>query len=710
MRMTDFSHPISAEAAMAARFKRVLLFLRRRWWIPVGIAVVVMGGQTAWVLTRPESHTGVARMWVGGKVRLQEGSLFSEEWQNFFGTQTELMQSEKIRRRVLQVMKGRPGDMGPVPIRVEVSQPRKTTIFNLTAEAPDAAYLEAYLNAVMDEYLKYRREVRASSSDDTVASLGEQLEKVEREIKADQDQLALIQRTNNITVLQEVSVSAGNQLNKLNLQLADLKLEADLLALVSPEEQLEKEAEAATLSMRRALGESSLSAGAAPLSAASAQKDFFAARQQRDLKRVEEKEMGATLRPEHPTMIRLKEEIARLEALMEIYRKQSTEQLEGARDTLRLKIRAVEDAIRTCEPRVVDANDRLAQYKRSRMNLERLEGMQSRLLQAMHSVDVNKSVDQETVSIMDKAAVFPTPRRLPFKISLAALVGLTLGLGVVLLLEQRDQRILSIEEARANIPARLLGCLPNLAPRKSTAPLRMIRPEDDRTLFVEALRNVRAALWSLWSERGARIIMVTSALPDEGKTTVSANLAAALAFSGANVLLIDGDLRRGTLHKTVGLSATPGLADLMASERSAEDCYQRTDIPRLTFLANGILSDSSGELCGQQQFVQLLHRARERFDYVVVDTSPVLVAADVCAIVNRMDAVLFVLRSRSTTLPMARQAIEQLREHNAPVITTVLNRVEPRSKEYPYHRYTAATPRETPDPGSATPSAAGVTP
>ena len=681
MLMTSSSSPSTAEAAVAARLRRIVLFLRRKWWIPALVMLLAVAGQAAWVLTQPESNTAVSRMWVGGKVRLQESSLFSEEWQNFFGTQTELMQSEKIRRRVLQQMKGRAAEAGQAPIRIEVSQPRKTTIFNLTAVGPDPAYLEAYLNTAMDEYLKYRREVRASSSDDTVASLAEQLEKVEREIKTENDQLADIQRTNNITVLQEMSVSAGNQLIKLNLQLADLKLESELMALVSPEENLEKQAEATHLSARRPLGDAALSSG-------SAQKDYFTARQQRDLKKLEEKELSETLRAEHPTMIRLKEEITRLDALLDIYREQSREQLDITRDTVRLKIRAVDDAIKNWEPRVVDANERLAQYKRSRMNLERVEGMQARLLQAMHSVDVNKSVDQESVSIMDKAVVFPTPRRLPFKLALAAVVGLTLGIGMVLFLEQRDQRLLSLSEARFNVPARLIGYLPEMVSRKARGPLKLLTPDDERHIFVESFRNLRTSLRSLWPARsGPRIVLITSALPDEGKSTVSANLALALAFSGARVLLIDGDLRRGRLHEVLDLKAEPGLNELLGSSRAPEEFLQAAAIPKLFFLPSGSASERAGELFDQSQFDLLLAMARDRFDYVLIDSSPVLAAADSCAIASRMDAVLFVLRARFTALPVARQAIELLQEHHAPLLGTILNRVDQSSEDYPFRHY-----------------------
>src|SRR5262245_14959505 len=91
-----------ADAALALRLRRMVLFLRRKWWIPALLMLLAAAGQFAWVFLQPRSHTAVGRMWVGGKVRLPESSFFSEEWQNFFGTQIELMQSEKIRRRALQ--------------------------------------------------------------------------------------------------------------------------------------------------------------------------------------------------------------------------------------------------------------------------------------------------------------------------------------------------------------------------------------------------------------------------------------------------------------------------------------------------------------------------------------------------------------------------------------------------------------------------------
>jgi capsular exopolysaccharide synthesis family protein len=337
---------------------------------------------------------------------------------------------------------------------------------------------------------------------------------------------------------------------------------------------------------------------------------------------------------------------------------------------------------------VIDSNERLAKYKRTRMNLERVEGRQARLLQAMHNVDVNKSVDQESVTVMDKAFVFPTPRRLPFKTALAAVVGLTLGVGMVLFLEQRDQRVLSVAEARLNLPARLLGCVPEMASRKSRGPLELLTPDDRRHVFVESFRNLRASLRSLWPGRsGPRAVLITSALPDEGKSTVSANLSLALAFSGARVLLIDGDLRRGRLDQVLNLRAGPGLNELLGSSHAPDEFLQAAATPGLYFLPSGSASERAGELFDQRQFDLLLEMGRDRFDYVLIDSLPVLAAADARVVASRMDAILFVLRARFTSLPVARQALELLQEHHASLLGTVLNRVDPALEDYPFRYY-----------------------
>src|SRR5262249_21691174 len=154
--------------------------------------------------------------------------------------------------------------------------------------------------------------------------------------------------------------------------------------------------------------------------------------------------------------------------------------------TLHRKIRAVEGAIKHWEPRVVDANERLAQYQRFKLNLERVQGLRDRLSQAIHNVDVNKSVDQESVTIMDRALVFPTPRRLALRVGMASGVGLFLGIALVLFLERSDRRLWTPREFQLNLQLRLLGCVPEWRKQTTAGELTAVNSKLLPHSFVES--------------------------------------------------------------------------------------------------------------------------------------------------------------------------------------------------------------------------------
>src|SRR5215471_18918973 len=213
--------------ALVGRAQRFLHFLRSRWWIVVGAVALGLLGQWTYNHFWPPPARAVSRMLVGGKIKIPEGGLYAEEWQNFFGTQAELMQGEKIRRRTLDRLQRLKQNHNESPVKIEVNQIRKTTIFVLLATGKDPTYTVNYLNALMDEYLSYRKEVRSLSSDDTLASLTAQFLEQEKELKKQQEGILAFQKTNSLAILREQSSSAN--LTKLSSELGDLTLQRALL-------------------------------------------------------------------------------------------------------------------------------------------------------------------------------------------------------------------------------------------------------------------------------------------------------------------------------------------------------------------------------------------------------------------------------------------------------------------------------------------------
>jgi capsular exopolysaccharide synthesis family protein len=605
-------------------------------------------------------------MLVGGKIKIPEGGLYAEEWQNFFGTQVELMQGEKIRRRTLDRLQRLKQTQGESPVNIEVNQIRKTTIFVLQAAGKDPNYTVNYLNALMDEYLAYRREVRALSSDDTLASLTTQFLEQEKELKRQQEGMLEFQKTNSVTLLQEEGSSAN--LTKLNQELADLKLQSALLKGVI-------EPSTSTNAVEQSQTKISLSGVSGDLKPKKAL----------EMLKFQKQDLAKFYLPEHPKMKRLDEEIARVEKLVSLYDSEDREQLNTAKASIDLKITNVEQAIKEWEGKMVDANRRLAEYTLLKENLDRVQNLYDHLLHLLQNVGLDKNVDQETVVIMDPAVEAPTKTSTVQKV-LAAVIGLILGLGLVGFIATHDDRLTSPKELKAIFPEKLLGQLPALFAAKGQTRIEPLTAQDRRHVFAESFRALRSALLFMGpAQERFRTILVTSAMPSEGKSTVAANLARSLAFGGSRVVLVDGDLRTGTLHETLGLPSEPGLGQLL-SHRNGHGLAIPTGVANLDFIPRGAVADDCGELFVSSQLEELLSQLSTNYEFVLIDSAPVFAAADTLSLAPRVDGTIFVVRGGVTRSSLAREALDRLYQLDVRIEGIVFNGATGSVACYPYLR------------------------
>jgi capsular exopolysaccharide synthesis family protein len=653
----------SAVMPLGAYWSRFLRFLRRKWWIPALSVLAAVAAQIIYLHTQPPSHTAVGRLLVGGKVRIPEGGLYSEEWQNFFGTQIEVMKSDKIRQRVLSRLEALNQNKNTSPIRLEVSQIRRTAIFVLSATGKDPAYTEAYLNALMDDYLAYRKEVRDLSSDETLASLTGQFLQQEAELKREREKLLAFQKTNSVALLQEQTSSVG--LAKLNAQLTDLKLELQFLnASQEPSQTGPVEA--------KSWEESGMFSGKPP--------SDLTTKQWLQMLKFQREEMGKFMRPEHPRMVKLDEEIARAEKLIDVYRGQSREQLAAAKDALEVKIESVEGAIHEWEGRVMDANSRLTEYTGYKANVDRIQDLYDRLLRLLQNVGLDKNVDQETVVVMDRAV--PVPRNLtPVKFALAPIIGLMAGMGILLFLVSHDDRLTSVGELRRRFREKTLGQIPEFSAAKRNGRPELLKPDDERPALAEAYRNIHSSLL-FGSRRGShpKTILVAGAMSEEGKSTVAANLARTIAFTGARVLLIDGDLRTGRLQEMLEISSPAAPPESPVPDSDPERLVAQTSVPNLSFISWKQASGCNGEPFLNSRTEPVLKELSARFDYILIDSPPVFAAADAASLAPKVDGVIFVIRDFFTPARLAREALDQLYQRQADVLGIVYNRANGSSR------------------------------
>ena len=675
-----------ARARFVARFQRYANLLRKQWWVlALGLA---LGLAVQGILSRfaAPSFTSVGRMIVSIKLAIAEGSVYTEELSNFLGTQAALMQSGVVINRAHARVIAQKADTALQLVTLKVSVLPKTTIFVLQATGADAAYTQAFLQGCMEEYVNLKKEMRTQTSDTTFAGLTEEVLRLKKELSKSDLEIAEFQSTNSVVLLQDQGNSAGNYLAALNNRLAALKSEQELLQTLTLDQNLDRQQQlSGTLPVSNDPNDRSVQGAGDHLDS-----DYLRARQQILLLKADQQDLGQYLRPKHPKMIALSEEIARRERLLDIFRQQSAEQLESRKQSLGFQIQNLEKDVKEWDGKVLEISRKTAEYQRLRANGQRIQAPYNRLLATMQTLDVNKEISPESVIIMEQATpAFPDRSALSKRLLLGGLAGIGCAIMLLLFLDRLDDRVNSFTELQELFDESVLGQIPREKPKTVDGEQGLVHPDDPRHAFVEAYRNLRSSLLYM-ADSGERpkTLLITSSVPNEGKSLSSANLAIAMANTGSRVLLVDADLRKGGLHDRFTLPSGPGLSEALAAGLNWAEAVRPTKIPNLSLLPRGAFTQKSGELfinAGAQKF---LAEAAAAHDYVIVDTAPVMAADDVTSLAPHLDGVLFVIRAEYTSARVARAALELLYQRQVRVLGLLFNAVRPSTGDYYYyHKY-----------------------
>jgi succinoglycan biosynthesis transport protein ExoP len=323
------------------------------------------------------------------------------------------------------------------------------------------------------------------------------------------------------------------------------------------------------------------------------------------------------------------------------------------------------------------------------------------LLQRLKEAGVSAGLRSSNIRIVDiarvpTAPISPNVRR---SLVLGFLLALCLALGLAFVVETFDSTIRSIEEVHAVSTLPALGTIPlqlngSVHKRMLTISADAEKPgspalvtyERPKSEAAEAYRALRTSI--LLSSFGGppKVILVTSAMPQEGKTTISANCALVLAQRGSRVLLVDADLRRPGVDKLFGLKSHRGLSSLISGSCSSEDVILRSpEVPNLWVLPAGPIPPQPAELLGSAVMKDEIARWRTEYDHIIIDTPPCLSVTDAVLLSPEADRVILVARSGQTTRPALRRACDLLLQVNAKVMGIVLNALNLNSVEGYYY-------------------------
>jgi capsular exopolysaccharide synthesis family protein len=637
----------------------------------------------------PPEFVASGSMWQPERLRLSAGADFTEEQDTFFGSLTAVLQSQTLRQLALARIEAagtnaiaKDSDGNPIPVQISVYQAPKSTVFNIMGVSANPAFTPLFLNALMNSYLEFKKSARQGASEITLNSLATQLERHEQDMNGDEAVLTQFEQSNNFVVLQQENQVGAAFLARLKTDLADYELQNRLLDAVALEKNSHVQFDGTNVSaplFNAVLGNGAKSPGS---SSQDADQQLAALKFQRDY-------LTNNLRPEHPKMVKLNNEIAQAQNLIDEARKQNQQDIATARQALRIRIDNVQSSINELEAKLAKSSALIAQAEALRGKIARDQSIYDRLMSLSQNVDLTRDIDQQTIAILQPAGdAKRSYAKLQSNVSASAFAGLAIGLGLVLLLAMRDDRFASMVEATEVIGDGIVGQVPEMPKLGMRPHLALMEGNDDQHMYVESYRNLRSALLFFAAE-GVRpkAILITSAVPNEGKSTIASNLACALALGGSSVVLVDGDLRKGHLHDTLGLQLKPGLAELLCGSGDLEGAIQASQTPKLSFIARGSLQRNPGDLFLSGGFDNLLVQLRQRFDYVLIDSSPVFAADDATTLAPKMDGTLLVVRSRYSRGNIVKQALDLLYQRQATILGVVLNRTDATDRSYHYYKY-----------------------
>lgn len=285
------------------------------------------------------------------------------------------------------------------------------------------------------------------------------------------------------------------------------------------------------------------------------------------------------------------------------------------------------------------------------------------------------------------------------KVIIGALVGLLLGIAGAFFLEYLDQSVKSAADVERVLGIPVLGMVPRepgLRPGAGRGVMTVNNLQADDPA-VEAFRALRTNVTFVGADKPVQLIVVTSPGPQEGKSTTATNLAVTMAQNGKRTLLIDGDLRRPQLHRSFSLVAEPGLTDLLIGNVSAREIIRPEAAPGLDLIPSGPPPPNPSELLGSDAMRSLLNELRQSYDYIIMDTPPLLPVTDAAIAATNADATILVVRSGETEEAACLRSLDQLHRVRARVAGAVVNAISPqRDRQYSYYSYRAAPPTRSP--------------
>jgi succinoglycan biosynthesis transport protein ExoP len=554
---------------------------------------------------------------------------------------------------------------------VTVSPVRNSRLVDLKYSSTDPQFAALVANAMARTYIEQSLEYKYLSSREASDWLGRQLTEQRKQVEASEQALQRYRE-------QTDSVSLEDKQNITVQKLADL----NAAVTRAKTERLQKEAlykQVTAIEHDRAALDTFPAVLANPFIQ---QLKGQAADLQRQRASLAEK-----YGEKHPEMIRLRSQIDETDAKIQGEIAKVVQSIRTEYETAQAQENSLVGALEQQKAEAMALSRKGIDYGVLQRDANTNHQMFDALLQRAKETGVSAELKSTNIRIVDAAAV-PTspvsPRKL-LNLVLAVFGGGIFAVGLAFFFEYLDNRVKSPEEIKHYLGLPFLGLVPVLEGKESAEDA--LLHSDVPAPFAEAFRGIRTNVLFSSAEEGGRSVVVTSTGPGEGKTLVATNLSVALAQAGQRVLLVDADMRKPRVHEVFHEPKEPGLSNVLVGNAKASETVRPGSVPNLWLLLSGVAPPNPAELLASRRFKEFLATLEEHFDWVIIDSPPVMAVTDAAVIAHVAQGVIFVVRCEHANKHAASTALEQLESAQAKFLGGVLNGVDVKRNSYYYSHY-----------------------
>ena len=682
----------SLNSVFGLKFYKYRNLIRKQWWIlalTVGVGLAWKG----WYLyNQPDYFESTSEISVPEEVKgIEDKRLFRMEfYEEYVGNTMRTLQSPEVaeaaRKRVDLEMPDVVSNVLITPVNVP-----RTMIFSVSGRGTHPEYTRRYVDAMVGEFIAYRKSMRKGAVHETSGDLQGELDALRKDLTARKGEFQSFIEKNGMAAWKEQATGANAFLSGLKAKQSQLQHDLLRLQNLKPDQLLLSTQPLSLSEGQRSVKSAATGDGTKPDAGFGGNELYSQFLQTSRLlvqKQADLEERSTIWKPKHPKLKSLEREVEGLQRLISVIKKQTADAMASQIEAIKSDLKSLEASIAASTDKLNEASTKDNEYNRLETEVNRLQKQEEQLVADLRKVDAKTGLDSGLPTVKRAATTpIPVPRGTFKHLLLGLLAGVASGGLILFLMGRSDDRLSSSTEIIEHFSEPILGQIPDVSDSRDGRGLPLLDPEDERYTYAEAFRSLRSSLIFMPNQSELKTLIVTSAIPNEGKSTVASNLAVTMAASGARVLLVDADLRRGDIAELFNLQARMGLTNILRGEARWKDAVHSTKYPSLSIITRGPVTNQSGELLLRPAMLSILDEFKEAYDLTIFNTAPILATDDTPTLAPNFDGSLMVVRAGFTSAHLTKNALNALYQRQVNVLGLILNAIDADMPDYHYYRY-----------------------